>query len=117
MHGFTSNRWRRDVLVGLLAAVFTGGVLAPLGWAALQQQRGEAAKLQRSALEAAALARRDAAIAHDQAQRALLNQAADVLANFGGPANADAEMTRVTTKAVTPEIPEGAYLLAILNTR
>jgi hypothetical protein len=103
--------WRRDLLTGLLAAVLTVAVLVPLGWAALEQQRQRAEDDHRQALEAARLARQEAAQARDQAQRALVEQAADVLGGFGGPQKSDAEAMRVTTGAVAPELPEGSYLL------
>jgi hypothetical protein len=103
--------WRRDVLVGFLASVLTGAVLLPLGRAALQQQRQQAEAAYHVALQAARLARQDAATARDQAQRALVDRAADVLGPLGGPEKAEAEALRVTTRAVAPEIPEGAYVL------
>lgn len=103
--------WRRDVLVSVLASVLTGAVLLPLSRAALQQQRAQAEDAYRSALEAERLARQEAKQARDQARRALVDQAADILGQLGGPDRSDAEAMRVTTRAVTPEIPEGAYAL------
>jgi type II secretory pathway pseudopilin PulG len=111
MRSWIRTRWRRDVLVGLLASVLTAAALGSVGWAALLQQRERAEEARHLALQAARLARQEAAQARDQAQRALVDQAADVIGNLGGPANAEAEALRVSTAAVAPEIPQGAYVL------
>jgi hypothetical protein len=111
MFALLRTGWRRDVLVGLLASVLTGAVLLPLSRAALVRQREQADAAQRLALQAVRLARQEAGQARDQTQRLLVDQAADFLGDLGSLDKAEAEALRVTTRAVTPEIPEGAYLL------
>ncbi len=105
------SRWRRDLLVALLASVVTSAVLLPVGWTALQQQRERTEDACQLALQAARLAQQDAAQARDQAQRAMVDQASDLAGSFGGPRKSDAEAMQVTTAAVAPEVPDGAYLL------
>lgn len=103
--------WKRGVLAGVLGSLLTGAILVPLGWALMKQQRAQAEEAQRRAEDTAEIARREAAQARDQARRGLVEQAADALTNLGGPEKADAEALRVSSDAVTPEIPQGAYLL------
>jgi hypothetical protein len=103
--------WQRDLLVALLASLATVAGLLPIGWTALQQQRERTDDACQLALQAARLARQDADQARDQAQRAMLDQASDLLANAGGPGKSDAEAMQVMTSAVAPEVPQGAYLL------
>lgn len=84
------SSFRRDAVVALLASVLTVAVLVPIGWGALHEQRARA----------------------DDAQRLALQAAAEVLGNFGGgPEPSDAVALRVSTDAVAPEIPQGAYVL------
>jgi hypothetical protein len=104
--------WRRDVLIGVLASGLTMAVLVSLAWAAVRQERARVEDARRLvALQAARLARPDAALALDEARRALVEQAADVLGNLGGPAKSEAEVMGVSSDAVAPEVPQGAYLL------
>jgi hypothetical protein len=105
------KRWRRDLIVGGLASVLTVAVLAPLCWAELHKQREQGEFAERLALHAVRLAQQDAEQARDQAKRALVDQAADLLGNLGGPEKGEAAALRVATDAVAPEVPQGAYLL------
>jgi hypothetical protein len=103
--------WRRDVLVAVLASLLTASVLVPLGWAAVRDQREQAEAARQTAEVAKLLAKQKAAEADQQraqAQRKLVEDAAD-FAGIGG--RGEAEVMRVTTAAVSPEIPEGAHLL------
>jgi hypothetical protein len=98
---------RRDLLVGILAAFLTASVLASIGWTAVQRQRERA----ESARDMARVAEQQAADAHNQAQRNLVDQAANVLMNLEGRDKAELEALQVTTAAVAPEIPQGAQVL------
>jgi hypothetical protein len=111
MRSLLRTGWRREVLVGLLASVLTGAVLVPLGWAALEQQRERTEEASRRALQAERAAQQDVEPVRDPAQQALVDKAADALSNLGGPERADIEALRATTRAVTPEVPQGAYML------
>lgn len=84
------SSFRRDAVVALSASAITVAVLVPIGWGALHEHRARA----------------------DDAQRLALQAAAEVLGNFGGgPEPSDAEALRVSTDAVAPEIPQGAFVL------
>lgn len=103
--------------MSLLAALLTAMVLVPIGWAAMNGQRDQAEAARRLALQAARLAEVNEAAARDQAQRNLVEQAADAIRLFGdgggGVAGdkAESELFKVSTEAVTPEIPRGAHVL------
>lgn len=106
-----SRRWWRDVLVGGLASLLTAVVFVPYAWAshrkleeAAEAARHEAEVAARRAEEKAAEAEQQRDLAH----RAMLEQAAD-FTGFGDKAAAD--VMRVMTAAVTPEVPKGAWLL------
>src|SRR5947209_4591966 len=102
--------WRRDFLVATIASLLTAFVLVPLGWTAVRDQRQEADSARQTALAAELLAKQSAAEADEQrakAERSLVDQAID----FAGIDRSEAEVMHVTTKAVTPEVPEGAHLL------
>ena len=103
--------WRRDLLIGLAASLLTASVLVPIGWAAVRGQHDEAEAARKSAREAALLAEQKAAEADEQraqARRALMAQAAD----FAGFTDRSvAEIMSVSSKAIAPEVPEGARLL------
>jgi len=103
--------WRRDLLIGALAAALTASVLVPLGWGAVRGGQDRIDSERARARAAALLAAQKTAEAEQQralAQRALLDLAAD-FAGFRD--RTDAEVMGVTTNAVAPEIPEGAHLL------
>ena len=102
--------WRRDLLVGVSASMLTASVLVPVGWTAVRDQRYEVEAARRMALESELLAKKRAAEAGEQrikAERTLLDQAID----FAGIDRSETEVMQVTTKAVVPEVPEGAHLL------
>jgi len=104
--------WRRDLFVGLLASAVTAAVLVPLGGAALRDQRQRAEQARDLALQAARPAELQAAEAGDQAGRNLVDQAARAMRDFGVmDERPDAEVFRVSTDAVAPEIPQGAHVL------
>jgi hypothetical protein len=106
--------WRRDVLIGLLASLLTASVLVPIGWAAVRDQRDQAEGARKAARDADLRAEQKAAEAEEQRARAgrnLIEQAAD-FANVPGLADGSgAEVMRVSTAAVSPEIPKDAHLL------
>lgn len=105
------HRWRRDLFVAALASLLTSSVLVPIGWAEITKSRSSSEATLRMAEGALRIAKQkssDADRAQDLAQRKLLGEAAD-LAGFGDPS--EVEVMQVTTDAVAPEIPQGAYLL------
>jgi hypothetical protein len=106
--------WRRDVLVGVLASALTASLLVPLGWAAVRDQREQAAAAHRTAEAAQQLAEQKAAEAEEQrayTQRKLIEDAADFAGVVGIAGKGEAEVMHVTTAAVSPEVPRGAHLL------
>jgi uncharacterized protein involved in type VI secretion and phage assembly len=107
------TNWRRDLVVGVLTAIMTAAVLVPIGWAAVRDQRDEANAARERAEEARLRAEQTRAEAEQQrlqAQRNLVERAADA-AGFGARDRSEAEVLRVSTAAVAPEIPEGAFVL------
>jgi hypothetical protein len=103
--------WRHDLLVGLLASFLTAAVLVPVGWAAVRGQREQAESARQMAQALVLLARQQTAEAdrqRDRAQRNLVDQAADFV---GLGDRMEAEVFRVSTAAIAPEMPEGAHLL------
>src|SRR5262245_48363375 len=103
--------WRRDVIVGSLAALLTAGVLVPLAWASHRSGQEQAEKARNDARAAARLAEEKAAEAERQrnlAHRALVQEAAEIA---GLDDKAGAEVLRVSTDAVSPEVPKDAWLL------
>jgi hypothetical protein len=103
--------WRRDLLVAFLAVLLALSALTPISWAAVRQQKEEAENAYSKAEAAARLAEEKAAEAEQyraQARRKLIDDAIES-ANFGE--KNDAEVRRVSTGAVSPEVPENALLL------
>src|SRR4051812_4138651 len=96
--------WRRDLLVAVLASLITAAVLVPLGRSAARDQRDQIEAARRMAEAAAVMAERQ----REHAQRNLIEEAADVV-GLGG--KGDAEVFRISSDAVAPEIPEGALAL------
>jgi septal ring factor EnvC (AmiA/AmiB activator) len=120
------RRYQRDVLVFVAGSAFTALVfLVSFAWAIQgERQRVEReledaqAEQQRSEqnLEAAQdeLKRLEKELEgkRDLGQRNLLEQAAQLLRDFEGNGDkAESEVLKVSTNAVAPEIPEGAYVL------
>lgn len=103
--------WRRDFGVGLVAAGLTAAVLAPLGEAALRDERDRGVKARDAAQQALRLAEERAEQQHHLAQDNLVAQARDAYLEFGGADRAGAEILTVTTDALVPEVPQGARLL------
>ena len=102
-------RWRRDLIVGGLASLLTALVLVPLGWASQCRGQEQVEAARREAQAAALNAEQKAAEADQQralVNRSLVEQAAD-FAGFGEKENAEA--MRVTTDAVSPEVPKDGY--------
>src|SRR5262245_9684314 len=106
------TNWRRDLLVGLLSCLITTTVAVPVGWAAVVDYCQKADMARSQAVDAAQAAEKRATRAQEQAQRNLLDEAAKLLRDFNGEGEqTEGEVLRVTTKAVEPEIPEGALVL------
>jgi hypothetical protein len=111
MSVLSSRGWRRDMLASGLSSLLTALVLVPCAWASC---RNEADQAQSARWEAQVMAwqlerkTEEAAQQRDLAQRALLERAAD-FAGFGDKAGAEA--MRVSTDAVSPEVPKDAWLL------
>lgn len=106
-----SRRWWRDVLVGGMASLLTVVVFVPYAWASQRQLEAQAEAARQEAQVAAQRAEEKAAEAEQQrdlAHRAMLERAAD-FTGFGDQTAAEA--MRVMTAAVTPEVPQGAWLL------
>jgi len=102
------RRYQRDVLVFVLASAVTALVFSVPFAKALQSERTRAAQ----AFDAAREAEQSAAATREQSQRNLLDQAAHLLRDFEGVGDkAESEVLKVSTNAVAPELPEGAYLL------
>jgi hypothetical protein len=103
--------WLRDLIVGSLASLLTSLAVVPFAWASQHrgQQQVEAARQEAQA--AVALAEQKSVEADQQhalAQRALIEQ----VANFAGFSDkAGAELMRVTTDAISPEVPKDGWLL------
>jgi hypothetical protein len=102
--------WQRDLFVGLLAALLTAGVLVPLGWSAVSRQRRQTAAAEQQALEATRRAEQRVAELNQLAARNLVEQAGKLALDLD-PKSKDVAVMRITTAAVTPELPEGSYLL------
>jgi hypothetical protein len=105
--------WRRDLLVGVLASLLTVAVLVPLGLAAVRGERLQAEASDRLVRPTELLREQSAAEADRQrtlAQKNLVEQAADFI---GMNDRSEAEVFRVTTDAVAPEIPVGAHVLIV----
>src|SRR5262245_2957001 len=105
------RRWPRDLLIGGLASLLTGLVLAPLAWASHRHQQEQAEAARREAQVAALHAEEKAAEAQQQrdlTKQAMLARAAD-FAGFSDQSAAEA--MRVMTDAVSPEVPKDAWLL------
>jgi hypothetical protein len=102
------KRYQRDVLVFVLGSAATALVFSVPFAKALQGERARAAQ----ALDAAREAEQSAATTREQSQRNLLDQAAHLLRDFEGDGGkAESDVLKVSTNAVAPELPEGAYLL------
>ncbi len=110
MSTFFRYGWRRDVIVGGLASVLTSLVLVPIGWAS--QRRGQE-QVDAARTDAQAAARRaDEKTAEADEQRALARRAmVERAADFAGFDRSGADVMRVTTDAVSPEVPKDAWLL------
>jgi hypothetical protein len=91
--------------------LLTALVLVPIAWSSQRRGQKEVEDARREAQIAALSAEQQAAEAVQQrslAQRALVEQAVD----FAGIADrTDAEAMRVTTDAVSPEVPKDGWLL------
>jgi hypothetical protein len=102
------KKYRRDIIVFTLASAVMALVCFVPFALAMQNER----KREEQALEAACEAKQSAEAALEQSKRNLVDQAAQLLHDFEGNGDkAESEVLRVTTNAVAPEIPEGAYLL------
>jgi hypothetical protein len=111
MTGMHWRSWRRDLLVALIASVFTALALAPIAWAAVRAER-EQAQAVRDQAEAA---RRQAEQMPAEIEPFRLEAAQDLrelFARFTGIEDqTEIEPLKVTTAAVTPEIPREARAL------
>src|SRR5437588_372953 len=103
--------WRRDFVVGLVAAGLTVAVLVPFGWAALRDEWDRGVKARDAAQQALRLAEERAEQQHNLAQENLVAQAREAYLEFGGGDRTGADILTVTTDAVVPEVPQGARLL------
>jgi hypothetical protein len=109
-----ARRWpilRRDLLVGAAAAFLTLLLVAPAAWASHRSQRAEIESTARQLADATQLAEEQSdeiKRLKELADRNLVEQAAEML---GGGDKTEAEVRRVSTGAVSPEVPEGALLL------
>jgi hypothetical protein len=111
MNGSLWMGWRRDLIVGGLASLLTSLVLVPVAWSSERRGQELAEAAHREAQAATLRAEQMAAEAEQQralAQRNLVEQAAD-FAGFGD--HPEAEAMRVTTDAVSPEVPKDGWLL------
>lgn len=87
MSNLSWPRWRRDLLVGLFGMLLSLFVSVPCCWAAICHERN---------------------LAH----RNLIDEATRAALQLGmADDNASAEIFRVETDAVAPEVPQGAHLL------
>jgi hypothetical protein len=105
------TRWRRDLLVGVLASVLTIALMVPFGWAAVRDHREQAEAARHMAQAAALLAEQKASEADRQRAQAQRNLVAEAVDFAGLTEGADTEVLRVTSRAVTPELPENSWLL------
>jgi hypothetical protein len=103
--------WRRDVLVAGLASLFTIFVLVPIGWAAVRDHRQQAEAARRMAQAAALLIEQQRDQADQQRSQAQRKLVAEAVEFAGFAERSDAEVLRVTSAAVAPEIPAGAHVL------
>jgi hypothetical protein len=111
MSGPISRGWRRDLFVACLASLLTVVVLVPLARATQQKEQQRAEAFREEAQAAMSLAKEKAAEADQQrdlARRTLVEQAAD-FTGFGDKTGA--EVMRVMTEAISPEVPKDGWLL------
>lgn len=102
--------WRRDLLVAVVVSLLTALALAPFAWASYRRQENETQAARQNAEDAARLAEQKAAEADQQralAHKAMIQKAAD----FAGFDRADADFMNVSSDAVAPEVPKGAWLV------